>query len=101
MSNVIRFLESMGSDPSLARLSATDYANVVAALDVDEAQRQALHDRNATALNDLLGGRHKMYCAQFPGKEDQPAKRDDEPEEDKPDDGDDDEASSLSRHRPN
>ncbi|HVR81746.1 MAG TPA: hypothetical protein VHF02_06665 [Luteimonas sp.] len=58
MSNVIRFLEAMGSK----ELSAREYAATVAALGVDGPQRQALLDRDHVALNDLLGGRAKMYC---------------------------------------
>ena len=59
MSNAIRFLEHLGSRP----LSAAEYAAGVAALEVDEAQRRALLDRNAVALNDLLGGRRKLMFA--------------------------------------
>jgi hypothetical protein len=87
MSNVIRFLESMGSNPALSRLSAAEYSAVVAALDVDDRQKQALQDRDAGLLNDLLGGRSKMYCAQWPAKE-QPLEPDQEPDDDKQDDGD-------------
>ena len=58
MSNAIRFLEAMGS----RQLSAAEYAATVAALEVDAPQRQALLDRDQTALSALLGGRPKMYC---------------------------------------
>jgi hypothetical protein len=97
MSNVIRFLESMGSDPSLAHLSAAAYEQAVASLDAGHEQKQALLDRDVVALNALLGGRDKMYCAQYPAKEDQPAKREDEPGEDKPDDGDEEIAPAKQR----
>lgn len=66
MSNVIQFLEALGSNPSMTRLSAGDYAATVAALDADEAQRQALIARDHAALNDLLGGREKMACMIWP-----------------------------------
>ena len=81
MSNVIRFLESMGSNPSLAHLSPAEYAASVAALEVDDAQGRALLDRDAVTLNALLGGRPKIYCSQFAPerREDQPAKREDDP----------------------
>jgi hypothetical protein len=76
MSNAIRFLESLGSKPSLAKLSAAEYAAAVAALDVDDAQRQALLDCDETALSGLLGGRYDMMCILWPAdepvKEDQP-----------------------------
>jgi len=88
MSNVIRFLESMGSNPSLTALSPAQYAAVVASLNLDNAQEQALVDRDAVALNDLLGGRRTMYCTLFPAKEDQPLKREDDDEETPDGDGD-------------
>jgi hypothetical protein len=58
MSNVIRFLETVGSKP----LSAAEYAAGVALLDIDPMQRQALMDRNEEGLNGLLGGRDLMQC---------------------------------------
>ena len=62
MSNVIQFLEAMGRNPGLSRLSAADYAASVAALDLQDEQRDALLTRDQDALNGLLGGRTKMYC---------------------------------------
>ncbi|MEP6633244.1 MAG: hypothetical protein ABJA62_03465 [Luteimonas sp.] len=88
MSNVIRFLESLGGNPSLTRLSPAQYAAAVASLNLDDAQQQALLDRDAAALNDLLGGRAKMYCTQYPAREDRPAKR--QENEEAPDDGSED-----------
>lgn len=74
MSNVIKFLETLGSNPT--RLSAAEYAATVAVLDVDDAQKQALIDRDQDTLNGLLGGRYDMMCilwpADEPAKEDQP-----------------------------
>jgi len=68
MSNVIRFLETMGSTP----MSASEYAASVAALGrhVDPEQRRALLDRDHAALNDLLSGRATMRCAVFAGDDD-------------------------------
>lgn len=97
MSNVIRFLESMGSDPSLARLSPAGYAAAVSALELDDAQRQALQDRDAVTLNALLGGQPKMYCAQFPGREDHPAKREDDAPDDEPQENEEPEAPSSGK----
>ena len=57
MSNVIQFLETMGKKPAL---SAGEYAATIATLGVNDVQRQALLDRDHTALNNLLGGRAKM-----------------------------------------
>jgi hypothetical protein len=78
MSNVIAFLEQMGKNPALHGQSPQDYAAAVQALGLDDAPRQALLDRDATALNDLLGGRTKMMCFLFPADGDE-QKKDDEP----------------------
>ncbi len=59
MSNVIRFLETLGSK----QLSAGEYAAIVAALEVDTSEKRALLDRDHAALNDLLGGRKKLRFA--------------------------------------
>ena len=84
MSNVIQFLESMGRNPGMTRLSAADYAATVALLDVHDEQRDALLNRDHDALNGLLGGREKMVCAVW-SPEEQPVRRDDDqPEEEQP-----------------
>lgn len=59
MSNVIQFLESLGSNQAL---SSADYAASVAALDVNDAQRQALICRDHRGLSDLHEGRATMRC---------------------------------------
>lgn len=86
MSNVIQFLETLGGSAALTRLSAAEYAASVAALDVDDVERQALINRDQDTLNGLLGGRYDMMCilwpADEPGKEDQPG--DEQPVEDAP-----------------
>jgi len=66
MSNVIAFLEEMGNNPALASQSPEDYAAAVDALGLDDAPRQALLDRDPSALNGLLGGRPQMMCILFP-----------------------------------
>lgn len=66
MSNIIRFLETMGSKP----ISPADYAATVAALDVGAPQRKALLDRDQDALNELLDGRRQLRCAIFAADED-------------------------------
>lgn len=68
MSNVIQFLETLGSNPALARRSAAEYAATVASLDVGDAERQSLLVRDHAALSDLLGGRAKMLCSIFPSE---------------------------------
>jgi hypothetical protein len=67
MSNIIRFLETMGSKP----ISPADYAATVAALEVGAPQRKALLDRDHAALNDLLGGRKKLLFAILAADEEQ------------------------------
>jgi hypothetical protein len=66
MSNIIRFLETMGRKP----ISPDDYAATVAALEVDAPQRKALLDRDQDALNELLDGRRQLKCAIFAADED-------------------------------
>jgi hypothetical protein len=60
MSNVIQFLEALGS--SSRKLSPNDYAMNVATLEIEESQRKALMDRDRDALGTLLGGRPGMRC---------------------------------------
>lgn len=88
MDNLIAFLERMGRDPSLAKLPADELAAAMAEAGLDDAPRQALLDRDADALNGLLGGRHKMMCLLFPAEgDDEKKKQGDEPvEDDQPDD---------------
>lgn len=55
MSSAIQFLEERVCDASLGRLSAEEYAEGVARLDADEAQRRELMERDHAELNALLG----------------------------------------------
>jgi hypothetical protein len=66
VSNVIQFLEAVGSRP----LSPADYTAAVAAIDVGDRQRQALLDRDHAALNECLGGAKKMVFAILAADED-------------------------------
>jgi hypothetical protein len=66
MSNVIRFLETMGRKP----ISPADFAATVAALEIEAPQRKALLDRDQSALNELLDGRRQLRCAIFAADED-------------------------------
>jgi len=98
MSNVIQFLESMGQNPALNRLSPADYAAVVAALDVDCAQRQALLARDHVALNDLLEGQKQMMCVLLPADDDE-KQQESEPGRDQDPTPDEDESiTSSGRH---
>jgi hypothetical protein len=80
MSEVIRFLESMGRNPAV---TAGEFAASVAALEVDDAHKQALLQRDATSLNDLLGGRERMMLAQW-APDSEPQRKDDDQEGDVP-----------------
>jgi hypothetical protein len=62
MSNVIQFLESMGANAAMARMSIADYEAAVAALDADENQRSSLRRSDAKALGDQLNGRDTLFC---------------------------------------
>ena len=66
MSNIIRFLETMGRKP----ISPADFAATVAALEIEAPQRKALLDRDQGALNELLDGRRQLRCAIFAADED-------------------------------
>ena len=81
MSNVIQFLEALGSNPALTKLSASEYAATVAALDADDAQRKALIDADQAALSGLLGGRQEMSCLVWPADEPTPSEDDQSGEE--------------------
>lgn len=85
MSNVIQFLESLGGRSAP---SAAEYAAIVAGLSVNEAQQQALLNRDQEALNGLLGGREEMMCLVWQPGEEPVRKKDDQddqqPSEDKP-----------------
>ena len=66
MSNIIRFLETMGRKP----VPPADFSAAVAALEVGAPQRKALLDRDQDALNALLDGRRQLRCAIFAADED-------------------------------
>jgi hypothetical protein len=82
MSNMVRFLETLGSNPALTKLSAAEFEAIVATLDVDDAQRQALIARDDAALSDMLGGRERMLCVIWPA--DEPMRENDQPGENEP-----------------
>lgn len=78
MSNVIQFLESLGSNAAMTRLSAAEYAATVASLEIQAGQRRALLDRDVDSLSALLGGRETMRCVIFQPGEDSERKGDDQ-----------------------
>ncbi len=84
MSNIVRFLETLGGQP---KLSAGDYAAAVALLQADEPQREALLAADADALNGLLGGRVRMVCMIAPSEEEAPERAPERENEDAPSEG--------------
>jgi hypothetical protein len=62
MSNVIQFLETMGGNAAMSRMSTADYLAAVAALEADEASRDALSARDASKLGEALQARSFMMC---------------------------------------
>ena len=62
MSNVIRFLETMGRDARVADLDPSAFAQLVEGLEGDRESKLALIGRDASVLSRLMEGRHKMFC---------------------------------------
>ena len=84
MSQVLQFLESLGRDGAVAARAGQGYLAAVSSLDIDEMQRQALLDLDATALADLLGARPVMLCSIFPAED--PQREDEQSPDQEPDD---------------
>lgn len=84
MSNVIQFLESMGSNARLARMSPEAYAAAVAALDADVETKSALGTRRPEWLGELMDSRPTMYCVVFAPEKDKPETPEQDGEEEKP-----------------
>ncbi len=86
MSNVIRFLESMGSNAAMANMSIADYQAAVAVLEVGDEERTSLMSKNVQRLNDLHNGRHEMFCMVFaPEEKDSPDREEQEEGHEHPD----------------
>jgi hypothetical protein len=79
MSNVIRFLETLGREPAA---TPDAYAQAVQALDVDPEIRDALQRRDRAALDRLLGARHNVMIALVPAEDDEPEPREEPGRED-------------------
>lgn len=62
MTNAIEFLEALGRSPVLAGAPLQAYPDSVEALEVSDAERTALRDRDHAALNKLLDGRVRVMC---------------------------------------
>ena len=78
MSNVIRFLESMGANAAMARMSVIDYEAAIAALNAEESQRDSLRRGDANRLGDQLNGRDTLLCLIFSPSEEEERKAPDQ-----------------------
>jgi hypothetical protein len=86
--DVIKFLENAGGAP----IPDAAYLAAVEALDVGQAERDALIARDGIALGKLLGGRDKMYCSVLAPERDVPEEAPDAPTQPEPGSPDDDPA---------
>lgn len=82
MSKVVQFLEDLGRNPDL--LSERQYADAVAALQLDAGSQAIVLNRDIARMADLLEAPQVTFCGLFPAEEEEPVK------EDEPDDGDKD-----------
>lgn len=81
MSNAIRFLETMGQNPALSRLSSDQLQEMIDSLELSANERDALHRRDAVALADALEKRETLFCILWePGQDPIPADVPDEQE---------------------
>lgn len=78
MSNVIQFLESMGANAVLARMSIDDYESAVAALNVEDSQRKSLLRGDINKLGDQLNARDTLLCLVFSPSEEEEKKAPDQ-----------------------
>jgi hypothetical protein len=62
MSNVIQFLESMGANATMARMSIANYEAAVRHLDLDMGQQTALIDRDLGKFCKSMSANATMFC---------------------------------------
>ncbi len=60
MSNAIRFLETLGQNPALSRLSSEQLQAMIDSLALEPAQREAVMKGDFSVLSQLMGGRTEM-----------------------------------------
>lgn len=91
VSNVIQFLESMGSNALMARMTMAEYELAIEGLEVADEQRIALSKRDQKAVGLSLDVRPSMLCFVFaPDQEENAPSPEEEggevpsPEEDSP-----------------
>ncbi len=81
MSNVIKFLETMGQDAHL-RHGSEAMALELARADISADLKAAILSGDRTQMETLLGARTNVVCGIFPGKEDDDEKREPSPDDD-------------------
>jgi GGDEF domain-containing protein len=62
VSNLIRFMESLGGSPLVARMSVDEFVAAMDQHNVAEASRQALLNRDIQAICELENARGVMFC---------------------------------------
>jgi hypothetical protein len=82
MSNVIRFLETMGQDAALRHAIQNDLELALTRAQIDPQLQAAILGNDRAQLEALLGAKANVCCMVFPAKEDE----DDEEEEPSRDD---------------
>lgn len=87
MSDLIQFLERLGTDARLSHTTETDYLAAIEAASLDDAPKQALRSRDAGKLGELAGARLQMMCILFPAEGDENTKDDQPDDGDQPDEG--------------
>lgn len=80
MSNVIEFLEKIGSQASLRHASAAELTAALGGPVMEPALQAALFGTDASRLPIMLGARPTMICALAPAEEEAPQKDKEEEE---------------------
>ncbi|MBL8260986.1 MAG: hypothetical protein JNM58_01075 [Xanthomonadaceae bacterium] len=82
VSNVIQFLEAMGSNSMLARMSSEDFSAMLTKIDAGNATKQSLLNRDAAALASSMDTRPIMFCWVAAPDQESPAEQEGPMEED-------------------
>jgi hypothetical protein len=81
VSNTIRFLESMGANAAMARMSFAEYQAAVKGLSLEGDAQTGLLEKDVLKLNESLRNRETLYCLIFsPSEDEQPESPDQEGE---------------------
>jgi hypothetical protein len=68
MSNVIRFLESVGQDSQLRHAKRDELEDALDDAALGPSLRAAILDRDMPQINSLLDTQNRIYCSVFPVK---------------------------------